>query len=237
MIRIAQIDIWGDSILKGVVLDEAVGRYRLLRENAVSAFSQLFHIDVRNHSHFGCTAPKALASIDKTLASGLATDLVLLEFGGNDCDFNWKAVSDAPGDVHQPNTEYNEFIRTMRDMCRSLKEKGIRPVLMSLPPIDSERYFNWITRPEGISAANILRFLGEKQYIYRHQELYSLAITRIAYEEGVAFVDVREAFLRERRFTNLLCADGIHPNEKGQKVIRDAFSTSYSLHKAESSLA
>lgn len=88
MISIAKIDIWGDSILKGVILDEAVGRYRLLRENAVTAFSQLFHIDVRNHSHFGCTAPKALVNIDKTLASGLSTDLVLLEFGGNDCDFN-----------------------------------------------------------------------------------------------------------------------------------------------------
>lgn len=237
MIHITKVDIWGDSILKGVVLDEAVGRYRLLKENAVSAFSQLFHIDVRNHSHFGCTAPKALANIDKTLASGLTTDLVLLEFGGNDCDFNWKEVSDAPNASHQPNTRYEEFVTTMRDMIRTLKSKGIQPVLMSLPPIDSRRYFNWITKPEGISAENILHFLGEKEYIYRHQELYSLAITRIAYEEEVGFIDVREAFLRERRFADCLCADGIHPNERGQKIIRDTFSARYRLLKETNGLA
>lgn len=227
MTIVSKIDIWGDSILKGVVLDEAVGRYRLLKGSAVNAFSQFFHIDIRNHSHFGCTAPKALTNLDKTLSTGLETDLVLLEFGGNDCDYNWQAVSDDPYAGHRPNTPYEEFSETMQEMVRTLVAKGIQPVLMSLPPIDAKRYFDWITRPQGINAENILTFLRDKEYIYRHQELYSLAITRIAQEEKVAFVDVRESFLRQKVLCDFLCVDGIHPNESGQELIQRAFASRY----------
>ena len=60
MSEVPKIVVWGDSILKGVVLDEAAGRYRLLKDGAVNAFSQFFHIKVKNNSHFGCTAPNYL---------------------------------------------------------------------------------------------------------------------------------------------------------------------------------
>ena len=111
---ISKIDVWGDSILKGVVFDEAGGRYRLLKDGAVNAFSQLFHIDVKNHSHFGCTAPKALANLDRTLSKGEDADVVLLEFGGNDCDFNWAEVSKDPTLDHKPHTPYDVYVQTMR---------------------------------------------------------------------------------------------------------------------------
>ena len=38
-----------------------------------------------------------------------------------------------------------------------------------------------------------------------------------------ALVDVRSAFLSSWDFTQLMCADGIHPNAEGQKVILDEF--------------
>jgi acyl-CoA thioesterase I len=224
---ISRVDIWGDSILKGVVLDEAAGRYKLLKESAVEAFSRRFSLKIKNHSRFGCTAPRALEKMAQELETGLHTDVVLLEFGGNDCDFNWREVSDNPDADHEPNTPITVFTETMREMVRALTARGITPLLMSLPPIDSYRYFDWITKPKEICAERILSFLGDKEYIYRHQELYSLAITRVALEEGVGYVDVRDAFLRERRLDELLCADGIHPNEKGQKILRDTFSGYY----------
>ena len=234
---ISRVDIWGDSIMKGVVLDEAAGRYRLLKENAVEAFSRIFSLEIKNHSRFGCTAPRALEKMEQMLTTGLHTDVVLLEFGGNDCDYNWREVSDDPDAKHEPNTPIAVFTDTMREMVRALVARGITPLLMSLPPIDSYRYFDWITKPDGISAERILSFLGEKEYIYRHQEMYSLAITRVALEEGVGFVDVRDAFLRERRLNELLCADGIHPNEQGQKILRDTFSGYYNKsHRMASSM-
>lgn len=227
MYVISKIDVWGDSILKGVVLDEAAGKYRLLRNGAVNAFAQLFHLEVKNHSHFGCTAPKALANIDRTLGSGFDADMVLLEFGGNDCDFNWAEVSKDPTFDHQPHTTYENFVGAMQEMIQTLLARGIRPVLMSLPPIDSFRFFDWVTRPDNVDADKVLSFIGDKDYIYRHQERYSLAITRLAYKNGLPLLDVRDAFLRERNMGECLCTDGIHPNERGQKLIQDVFSAHY----------
>jgi len=229
---IMKIDVIGDSILKGVVLDEIGGRYRLLKTGAVKAFSQLFPIDVKNHSHFGCTAPKALASLDRTLAADEGTDLVLLEFGGNDCDFNWAEVSKDPTGKHSPNTPYEEFVQAMQMMIRTCLSKGCTPVLMSLPPIDSIRFFDWITRPDNVDPDHILEFIGDKDYIYRHQERYSRAIVRLAYENKLPLIDVRDAFLTQKYLSKLLCADGIHPTEEGQKLIEDAFTSRYMEYSA-----
>lgn len=224
---ISKIDVWGDSILKGVVLDEAVGRYRLLKNGAVSAFASLFHVDVKNHSHFGCTAPKALANLGRTISAGLDAEVVLLEFGGNDCDFDWAEVSADPRGLHHPNTRYEDFVTAMQNMIDTLLSRGIKPVLMSLPPIDSVRFFNWITRPDNVDPDRVLEFLGEKDFIYRHQERYSRAITRLAYENSLPLVDVRDAFLKERDLGDCLCLDGIHPNERGQKIIESVFAAQY----------
>lgn len=229
---ISKIDVLGDSILKGVVLDEAAGRYKLLKDSAVNTFAQLFHLEVKNHSHFGCTAPKALANLDRTLSSDLNADLVLLEFGGNDCDFNWAEVSADPKGFHKPHTPYEEFVETMQNMIQTLLSKGITPVLMSLPPIDSYRFFDWVTKPENVDPDKVLDFLGEKDFIYRHQERYSLAISSLAYKNNLPFVDVRDVFLKERDMGMCLCTDGIHPNERGQKMIQDAFADRYRLYSA-----
>ncbi len=232
MKNIPTIVVWGDSILKGVVLDEAAGRYRLLKTGAVNAFAQFFHINVKNHSHFGCTAPKALANLDRTLDADYDADLVLLEFGGNDCDYNWAEVSNDPSVAHQPNTPYEDFIDAMQKMIQKFLSKGIRPVLMSLPPIDSERFFNWVTKPDNVDPAKVLSYIGEKDFIYRHQERYSLAITALARKFNLPLIDVREAFLKERNLGSCLCTDGIHPNEKGQKIIQDVFSAQYLAYSA-----
>ena len=229
---ISKIDVLGDSILKGVVLDEAGGRYRLLKDSAVNTFAQLFHLEVKNHSHFGCTAPKALANLDRTLSSDFHADLVLLEFGGNDCDFDWAEVSADPQGFHEPHTPYDEFVKAMQNMIQTLLAKGITPVLMSLPPIDSLRFFDWVTRPDNVDPDKVLAYLGEKDFIYRHQERYSLAITSLAYKNNLPFVDVRDVFLKERDMGKCLCTDGIHPNERGQKLIQDAFADRYRLYSA-----
>lgn len=229
---IRRIDVWGDSILKGVVLDEAAGRYRLLKNSAVNAFAQLFHLDVKNHSHFGYTAPKALASIDKTLSSDFKADLVLLEFGGNDCDFNWAEVSENPGIEHKPNTPFDDFVAAMQKMIQTLMDRGITPVLMSLPPIDSNRFFDWVTKPDNVDPDRVLSFIGDKDYIYRHQERYSLAITGLAYRYKLPLIEVREAFLKEKNLCDCLCTDGIHPNERGQQLIQEILSKSFLMYSA-----
>ena len=108
-------------------------------------------------------------------------------------------------------------------MLTTLKDPAIQPSLMSLPPMDAEKYLSWITRA-GLNRENILKCLGDTQMIYRFQELYSHTIMMLAYETKSLFVDVRAAFLDKHNYKDLLCDDGIHPNEEGHQLIKQVFS-------------
>ena len=90
---------------------------------------------------------------------------------------------------------------------------------MTLPPIHSERYLDFICR-DGLSKENILKWLGDAGAIGRRQRMYSELAQQIAREEQAEIIDIRAAFPQdERSLEALLCEDGIHPNPEGQKRI------------------
>jgi lysophospholipase L1-like esterase len=105
-----------------------------------------------------------------------------------------------------------------------VQKNGGRPVLLNLPPIDPKRYFRWISK--GLDKTNILAFLGEIETIYRWQEMYSKEVEELAVKEKIPFIDIRSGFLNKKNFSDYLCADGIHPNEKGHLLISRAIRES-----------
>jgi lysophospholipase L1-like esterase len=216
------IAIWGDSLLQGVVLDETQGRYSILENNCATTFAKKLGISITNNARFGCTAPKGRKSLARTLDSGARFGAAVLEYGGNDCDFIWDEVARVPEAEHQPKTPLQEFIACYTGMIEAVKAQGIMPILVSLPPLDAQRYFNWITR-NGANRENILHWLGDVQHIYRWHERYSNAVATLARQYACAFVDIRDAFLSQRDFESFLCADGIHPNQKGHALMEQVF--------------
>lgn len=87
----------------------------------------------------------------------------------------------------------------------------------------------WICR-DGLSRENILHWLGDENAIYRYQEMYCRTIEEIAGEENADLVDLRGAFLSDRKLDAYLCEDGIHPNANGQNVIMRAFREYFEAH-------
>lgn len=220
---ITGIDVWGDSIMRGVIFDAASSKYRFLAGSAVKLFEKTFAVHIKNNARFGCTADRAMPLIEKSLLEASGNQHVLLEFGGNDCDFDWKSVSLSPDADHRPNMTPEDFESTLREMVVAIRQAKKNPIMMTLPPIDAERYFDFICRLDGVEADNIMRFLKEKNQIYRQQERYSDKVKKVAYQENVPLVDVRDAFLQHRNVSDYLCEDGIHPNEVGQKIIHETF--------------
>lgn len=218
-----RVCIWGDSVLKGVILDENRGSYKLLDNNAVERFGSQTGLEIVNRSRFGCTVGKARDALERALQGPRPFDIALLEFGGNDCDFNWPAVAADPTAKHLPNTPLPEFVRTLQQMIDRLARLSIRPLLMSLPPIHSGSYLEFLHR-KGCDRDRLLRFLGDVEQIYRFHESYSLQITRLAAQNPICvYAPVREAFLADSRGPGLLCSDGIHPNAEGHKVMESVF--------------
>ena len=219
-----KVALFGDSILKGVVLDTN-GRYRFADIDWNSIEKRL-NVDIVNKSKFGCEIKKGGKILSDSM-SRESFDVAVIEYGGNDSDFAWGDVAASPFAVHRSRTGLVDFQQKLRTVVWQLQSKGIRVIMMSLPPLDAERYLDWISRGDEQRKDSIMSFLGDVSRIYRYQEIYSNAVTKIALENGCEFVDVRQEFLQSDSFRDLMCADGIHPNEKGQKVIIDAFLARY----------
>ncbi len=217
-----KITVWGDSILKGVILDEQNGKYKVMENSCINSFAEMTGCSVKNNAHFGMTSTRALnkiaASIDKQNLS--KDDIVIIEFGGNDCDFNWSDISKEPEGIHQPKTTIENFKDSLQNIIDMFMKKGVTPILMNLPPLEPERYFNWISR--GLNKENILHWLGDIARIYRWQEAYNNAAEWIARQNNCNLLNVREGFLISKNYSSHFCADGIHPNEKGHKKILES---------------
>ena len=104
----------------------------------------------------------------------------------------------------------------------ALKSAGVQPVLMTLPPIDGQRYFRFISQKT--DGGSVLRWLGDVGRIYRHQELYSDAVAALAFAEGVPLIDVRRQFLPQRDLSGLIAADGIHLTMSGYRCLFDTLA-------------
>lgn len=230
MSLIHSISIMGDSILRGVVLNNSTRKYSISNTIGVDSIAQMYSIQVTNLSRFGCTVERGYEYVEKYLQKGNHSDAVMLELGGNDSDFDWREVAARPDDEHSPKTPLSRFTDVYRRLIRLLRDHGISPVISTLPPVCPERYLDWICR-DGLDRNAILHWLGDANTIYRYQESYSRAIDELAAENGCARVDLRGAFLANRRIDDLYCEDGIHPNEKGQIIIRNTLISTLENHK------
>ena len=215
------ITTFGDSIMGGIVLDPKSAtcspRYTLLENSFSARCASALGIEIKNHGRFGSTTRHGLREVERWREQVVQSDFVVMEFGGNDCDFRWADVSADPDGQFEPNTPESQFLSTYRDMISYAREKGATPVIASLVPIDADRYMNWITR--NLSYQNILHWLGDVAMLSRWQEYYSRMAERLAYETGCPLLDLRGAFLQTRSYKNLIGEDGIHPTKMGHELI------------------
>lgn len=214
------VSIWGDSVLKGIILDNESLKYSIFKDNSIDQVSRKTGLNFKNNSKFGMTVLKAFDLLKKSILRTPASDFTVVELGGNDSDFDWQAISENPLAEHNPKTPLPVFIDCIIEMIRFLKNNGTIPILTNLTPIDSQKYFDWFTR-DGLSKQNILSWLGEINRIYHYQECYSVALMEIAKRENCDIIDIRTPMIYSKDFPNLMCKDGIHPNELGHKVIAD----------------
>ncbi len=222
MIYMKKITIWGDSVLKGVVLEEGKDRYSLLKNSSIELTKRELDVDIKNNSKFGLTVTKAMRLIQKSLSKDELPNYALVELGGNDCDYNWKEISENPDGEYFPNTPLPKFIDSINNIIENFRKNGIEPILTNLPPLSSQKYFDWFGK-NGLNTDNIKRWMGDINRIYKHQETYSLALMDIANRQKCDLIDIRTPIILEGNTDDFICEDGIHPNEKAHKLMADTF--------------
>lgn len=202
-----KIYVYGDSLLKATTPDDDF-RYHFHWQELLAG-RKMEMSAVVNRAKMGATVQKGAALVQHDLQRGIDAPLALVGYGGNDSDFDWTAIAANPEQTHLPRTPLPQFLQTLEGITRSLLARQVQPVLMTLPPIDAERYLDFICR-SGRSRENIVYWLGDVQRIYHYQEMYSSAIIRCAWQQHLPLIDVRSAFLPERDLPDMIAADGIH---------------------------
>lgn len=211
-----KLEIYGDSILKGVMYSADEGKYRLCRGSRSRSLDDV-GIEVENKSRMGATIDRGLTSLKRSLDTIDGDTAVLLEFGGNDCDYDWAQISSDPHGTFASRTPERDFIEKYREAISAVKQRGARVIVSSLIPIDAQKYLNWISR--GLDRSNILAWLGDVSMLYRWQEHYNRLVEQLCAEAGCELLDLRGRFLLDHNYDKLLCSDGIHPTQQGHDMI------------------
>lgn len=101
------LKIFGDSIIKGVTYNGQ--SYHLCQEHDFDTL-RAQGVTVENNAKMGATIDAGLKQLDRKLGACDSDTTVLFCFGGNDCDYDWKAISEDPDGEHLPHTPSEQFI-------------------------------------------------------------------------------------------------------------------------------
>jgi len=213
-----EISVWGDSIAKGIVFDESRGRYVICKDNCLSRLASDYGLTICNHAVMGQTSRNGLDRMrSQAMQEG---QICVLEYGGNDCDLDWTAVSEHPEQRQMGKVPLEQFAQNMIEMITHVRAAGMKPLLVTPPPLVAQRYFEWVSR--GLSRENILSYLGRVEAIFDWQKNYADRVAQIAAELGVRLLDIRTRMLEWGDYAQLMCVDGIHPNALGHELIYEA---------------
>ncbi|MGN1382293.1 MAG: SGNH/GDSL hydrolase family protein [Eubacterium sp.] len=224
-----KITVCGDSITKGVIFDEAKGRYTFMKNSAMHTLQSMLGAVIKNVSKFGCTTEKGQGIFQRNEQHIAESDFTILEYGGNDCDMPWDKIAENPDQIYEANVPEEQFEKNYEEMIMKTLNLGSTPVLMSLPPLDQDRFYSWVSslaeKKTPDAEANILKYLdGTTETIYLWQQKYNSVVLRLAEKFHLPLIDVRNAFLKQENYKDFISIDGMHPNQKGQDLIAETSS-------------
>jgi len=216
-----RVGVMGEETLKGIIFDETTGRFRMLKDNFVSLCKKRLNVYVSNVARARSTVLTGKRYYGRYRANFSGCVYMFLMFGGNDCNYDWDAIAKEPNREHQPACSLELFREKYTALITEIKRDGIMPVLLSLPPVNANRYYHEICKKRSEKA---IRFWmnSDIDYIRRWHEMYNLAIFNIGLDFEIPVFDITSPFFAQRNADDYLCLDGVHPNAAGHQLIADA---------------
>ncbi|MBO7300161.1 MAG: SGNH/GDSL hydrolase family protein [Tidjanibacter sp.] len=220
----AKIVALGDSITKGVILGED-NNYFISDGSFVELIRREMGCKIENYGRFGCTINYGHQLLDRHAEEIAKAEYTVIEYGGNDCDFYWKRIALNPSGDHHPKTTLNDFRTSLVRLIERVRVLGSKPLILSLPPIISDSYFDFFSR--GMTSeqrASILSWMGgEVEAIARWHESYNKVLFEVAEQTATPIIDITRPFTTcTEGWRSLICPDGIHPNSAGHRLIANS---------------
>ncbi len=217
-----KIVCFGDSLTRGVSFVK--GRMRILKEN-YPAFLQQFasdHITVINKGVFNDNSDLLLSRVEKDVIDE-HPDYVIINIGGNDCNFKWDEVAKNPEDEHQPIVPIERYMENLKKLIQRIQETNSIPILMTLPPLDPVRYYKLLAQTYGSSISHWISLQGGIEHWHG---LYNRSLNSLAEQLNVLKIDVRTAMKHAGNLNDFISDDGIHLTGEGYKTMSSAIFSS-----------
>ena len=141
--------------------------------------------------------------------------------------FDWQSIASHPSDKHEPTYSLVAYKSLYTNRIAQARAQGMEPVLVSLPIMDEDRYFAYITRGMSMQERkNILYWLGGKTERLRNiHALYNLALFRLASLQCVHIVDITSPMLANAHYDELLEQDGVTLSPAGEALVDNELAT------------
>ena len=141
--------------------------------------------------------------------------------------YDWKAIAANPSGQHEPVMDLVAYKAQYTNRIAQARAHGQEPVLVSLPIMDENRYFAFITRGMSMQERkNILYWLGGKTERLRNiHALYNLSLFRLAAQQCVHIIDITSPMLASAHYEQLLEQDGVTLSPEGQQLVDNELST------------
>lgn len=158
--------------------------------------------------------------LDRRLKNVHEGDTVVLEYGGNYCEFDWAAIAAHPDVDHLPAVNFGQFREFYHSAIGKCLAKGARVVLLTLPTLLPQRYFDFVSR--NLDRDNILHWLGNDACSLSHwNEQYNEEILSLAAQYQLPVIDINPTFLRHHYLEDCYAINGMHPNNIGHSFIAE----------------
>lgn len=141
--------------------------------------------------------------------------------------FDWTAIAVNPSGHHEPKLDLVAYKALYVNKIAQARACGQEPVLVSLPIIDENRFFAFITRGMSVQERkNILYWLGGKTERLRNiHELYNLSLFRLAALQCVHIVDITSPMLADAHYDQLLEQDGVTLSPEGEALVNSELAS------------
>ena len=127
--------MFGDSVLKGVLYSAETERYSLIKREAPLGGS----VFVKNTAHMGYTVEKGIISLEKRLCAIGSETVSIFNFGGNDCAYDWKKISNDPTAEHSPAVTPERFVNVYTEMLKKARSSGSRVAVCRPIPLHPQK--------------------------------------------------------------------------------------------------
>ena len=141
--------------------------------------------------------------------------------------FNWKAIAANPSGHHEPKLDLVAYKALYTNKIAQVRAQGLEPVLVSLPIMDENRYFAYITRGMSMQERkNVLFWLGGQTERLRNiHALYNLSLFRLAAQQCVHLVDITSPMLASTNYDELLEQDGVTLSPAGEALVQSELAS------------